>query len=104
MAMSSRSLRSEKPELQMRREAKATLRASAEAAHCSVSEIVLKGALARVGESLVDRRVFPLNATQWKTVLEALKAPARGLPRAESSQSRPGFFDGGARRRGEKSG
>jgi uncharacterized protein (DUF1778 family) len=57
------------------------LKAAASVAHRSVNEFVLESALARADEALADRRIFSLNATQWKVFVAALDAPPRPLPR-----------------------
>ncbi len=94
--MRSRTTRSEKLDLRLTRQAKRTLRAAAASSRRSVSEFVLESALARADEALADRRVFSLNAAQWKAFLAALDAPPRPLPRLERLLKEPGFFDPGA--------
>lgn len=90
--------RSEKLDLRLRRADKLTLQAAAAASRRSVSEFVLESALARADETLADRRVFGLNATQWKAFRAALDAPPRPLPRLERLLKEPGFFDAGPNR------
>jgi uncharacterized protein (DUF1778 family) len=68
-------------------------RAAAAATHRSVSEFVLESALARADETLADRRIFGLNAKDWKAFMAALDAPPRPLPRLERLLKEPGFFD-----------
>ncbi|MGB9470193.1 MAG: DUF1778 domain-containing protein [Candidatus Acidiferrum sp.] len=91
--MPSKTLRSEKLDLRLTREAKMALRAAAAVSHRSVSEFVLESALARADEALADRRTFGLNAAQWKAFLAALDAPPRALPRLKRLLKEPGFFD-----------
>lgn len=93
--MATRTIRSEKLDLRLTRNAKRALQAAAAASHRSVSEFVLESALARAEEALADRRTFGLNATQWKAFLAALDAPPRPLPRLERLLKEPGFFDPG---------
>jgi uncharacterized protein (DUF1778 family) len=93
--MATRTLRSEKLDLRLTREAKRALRAAAAASHRSVSEFVLESALARADETLADRRSFGLNAAQWKAFMAALDARPRPLPRLERLLKEPGFFDAG---------
>jgi uncharacterized protein (DUF1778 family) len=93
--MATRTIRSEKLDLRLTRNAKRTLQAAAVAAHRSVSDFVLESALARAGETLADRRSFALNPTQWKAFLAALDAPPRPLPSLERLLKEPGFFDAG---------
>jgi uncharacterized protein (DUF1778 family) len=95
-AMPTRTLRSEKLDLRLTRQAKAALRNAAAASNRSVSEFVLESALARADEALADRHTFGLNAAQWKTFLAALDAPPRPLPRLKRLLKEPGFFDGGS--------
>jgi uncharacterized protein (DUF1778 family) len=91
--MSVRTIRSEKLDLRLTRDAKRALQAAAAASHRSVSEFVLESALARADEALADRRTFGLNAAQWKAFQAALDAPPRSLPRLERLLKEPGFFD-----------
>ena len=93
--MATRTIRSEKLDLRLTRNAKRTLQAAAAASRRSVSEFVLESALARADEALADRRTFRLNATQWKAFLAALDASPRPLPRLERLLKEPGFFDAG---------
>ena len=95
--MASHTTRTEKLDLRLTRNAKRALQAAAAAAHRSVSEFVLESALARANETLADRRTFTLNASQWKTFLQALDAPPRPLPHLERLLKEPGFFDSGSR-------
>jgi len=94
--MPSHTTRTEKLDLRLTRNAKRALQAAAAVAHRSVSEFVLESALARADETLADRCTFTLNASQWKTFLEALDAPARPLPHLERVLKEPGFFDSGS--------
>ena len=96
--MPSRTTRSEKLDLRLRRADKQALQAAAAALRRSVSEFVLESALARADEALADRRSFGLNATQWKAFMAALDAPPRPLPRLERLLKEPGFFDAGPAR------
>lgn len=90
-----RTTRSEKLDLRLTREAKRALQAAAAASRRSVSEFVLESALARADETLADRRVFTLNAADWKAFMAALDAPPGALPRLERLLKDPGFFDAG---------
>ena len=96
--MPSRTTRSEKLDLRLRRADKLALQAAAAALRRSVSEFVLESALARADEALADRRSFGLNATQWNAFMAALDAPPRPLPRLERLLKEPGFFDAGPAR------
>ena len=91
--MLSRPLRSEKLDLRLTPDAKRALLAAAAVSNRSVSEFVLESALARADETLADRRMFHLDATQWKSFLDALDAPPRALPRLERLIKEPSFFD-----------
>lgn len=95
--MASQTTRTEKLDLRLTRNAKRTLKAAAAVPHRSVSEFVLESALSRADETLADRRVFALNASQWKAFLAALDAPPRSLPQLEQLLKEPGFFDTGSR-------
>jgi uncharacterized protein (DUF1778 family) len=94
----SRTARSEKLDLRLRRTDKLALQAAAAALRRSVSEFVLESALAKADEALAGRRAFALNATQWKAFMAALDAPPRPLPRLERLLKEPGFFDAGTNR------
>jgi uncharacterized protein (DUF1778 family) len=93
--MPAQTIRSEKLDLRLTRDAKRALRAAAAVAHRSVSEFVLESALARADEALADRRTFGLSAAQWKAFMAAFDAPPRPLPRLERLLKEPGFFDAG---------
>ena len=94
--MPSRTTRSEKLDLRLKRSDKLALQAAAAAVRRTVSEFVLESALAKADEALADRRTFALSATQWKAFMAALDAPPRPLPRLERVLKEPGFFDAGA--------
>lgn len=96
--MSARTVRSEKLDLRLTRQAKKTLQAAAAASYRSVSEFVLESALARADETLAERHTFVLGTAQWKAFLSALDAPPRPLPRLERLLKEPGFFDPDERR------
>jgi uncharacterized protein (DUF1778 family) len=96
--MPTRTIRSEKLDLRLTRDAKRALQAAAAASHRSVSEFVLESALARADEALANRRSFGLSTTQWKAFMAALDAPPRSLPRLERLLKEPGFFDAGPNR------
>ncbi len=72
--------RNQKLDLRVTAEAKSYLQAAAQASHQSVSEFVLKSALARAEEALSERRHFALDADRWAAFVEALDAPPRDLP------------------------
>lgn len=92
-SMSRRAVRSEKLDLRVTPAAKRTLQAAASVSRRTVSDFVLESALARADEALAGRRVFNLNAPQWKAFLAALDAPPRPLPRLQRLLTEPGFFD-----------
>jgi len=91
--MPSHTTRTEKLDLRLTRNAKRALQAAAAVAHRSVSEFVLESALARADEALADRRIFSLDAKQWKAFLAALDAPARPRSNLERLLKEPSFFD-----------
>jgi len=47
----------------------------------------------RVTRDASDKRMFRLDADQWKEFLTALDAPPRPLPRLQRLFNEPGFFD-----------
>jgi uncharacterized protein (DUF1778 family) len=91
--LSARTVRTEKLDLRLTRDAKQTLQAAASVSHRSVSEFVLESALARADEALADRRSFVLNKDQWQAFVTALDAPPRPLPRMQRLLTEPGFFE-----------
>ena len=91
--MPSRVTRSEKLDLRLTPDAKATLQTAAVASNRSVSEFVLESALARADEALADRHSFGLNRAQWKEFIKALDAPPRPLPRLKRLLKEQAFFD-----------
>lgn len=96
--MPSRATRTEKLDLRLTRKAKRALQAAATVEHRSVSDFVLESALARANEALADRRIFRLEAKQWKAFLAALDAPVRPLPNLKRLLKEPSFFDAGSRK------
>ena len=94
--MTVRSPRSKKLDLRLTPAAKQTLQKAAQASNRSLSQFVLKSALAHADETLADRRSFILNDEQWNSFLEALDAPPRPLPCLQRLFNEPGFFDGRA--------
>jgi len=81
--MTARTNRTTKLDLRLSQDAKQTLSAAAQAAHCSVSQFVLKSALERAAETLTERQRFELNADQWKEFMDALDAPAQIVPQIQ---------------------
>ena len=87
--------RGEKLELRLTPSAKQILTAAAAAAHRSVSEFVLEGALARAEEILPDRQRFGLNKAQWEAFHKALAAPPRPSRRLAKLLKEPSVFERG---------
>jgi uncharacterized protein (DUF1778 family) len=91
--MTARTNRTTKLDLRLSQDAKQTLSAAAQAAHCSVSQFVLKSALERAAETLIERQRFELNADQWKEFMDALDAPAQIVPQIQRLFREPSPFD-----------
>lgn len=91
--MPQRTIRTEKLDLRLSRDAKRTLQAAAASARKSVSEFVLDTALSAAEERLADRRVFRLDRKRWDAFVAALDAPPRRHPRLERLFSEPSVFD-----------
>ncbi|HEY8286469.1 MAG TPA: DUF1778 domain-containing protein [Chloroflexota bacterium] len=91
--MSTHTNRTQKLDLRLTPAAKHTLYAAAAAAHRSVSDFVLEGALTHAAETLAERRQFGLDAEQWTAFMAALDAPPRKLPRVQRLFSEPGIFE-----------
>lgn len=85
--------RSEKLDLRLTPDAKRTLQRAALAAERSVSDFVLESALASAAETLADRRVFPLDAKDWKAFVAALDGPPRPRPRLARLLHEPSVFE-----------
>ena len=85
--------RSEKLDLRLTPEAKRRIVAAAEAQQRSVTDFVLQSALERADEVLADKRVWVLDAEQWRRFQAALDAPPRDLPRLRKLLNTPGPFD-----------
>jgi uncharacterized protein (DUF1778 family) len=84
--------RTEKLDVRLSRSAKAKLQAAASASHRSMSDFVMESALSRAEETLVERRIFALDAEKWAAFQAALDAPTRPLPRLKALLEEPGFF------------
>ena len=91
--MTTRTNRTTKLDLRLSLDAKQTLSAAAQAAHCSVSQFVLKSALDRAAETLTERQRFELNVDQWQDFMNALDAPAQIVPQIQRLFSEPNPFD-----------
>jgi uncharacterized protein (DUF1778 family) len=74
--------------LRLSADTKRTLQAAASASHRSISEFVLESALARADEMLADRRIFELDATQWKRFLALLERSAASPASSRASSER----------------
>lgn len=85
--------RSEKLDLRLSIESKKILTAAAAVEHRSLSDFVLRSALAHASETLADRQYFGLDAEQWTAFIEALDAPPRDLPRIERLFREPSVFE-----------
>jgi uncharacterized protein (DUF1778 family) len=88
-------IRSEKLDLRLTRQAKRILQEAAAADRRSVSDFVLHSALIRAEETLLDRRVFYVDAETYDRFLAALDAPPRDHPRLKRLLTEPSVFDQG---------
>ncbi len=91
--MATQSTRTTKLDLRLSQEAKKTLSAAAQVAHCSVSQFVLTSALERAAETLTERQRFELNAEQWEAFMAALDAPPQIVPEIQRLFREPSLFD-----------
>lgn len=80
MALASRS---EKIDIRVSAEDKATIASAAELRRLTVSEFVLGSALDRAHDALADRTQFVLAEDRWDAFMAALDAPVREMPRLE---------------------
>ena len=91
--MATQSTRTTKLDLRLSQEAKQTLSAAAQVAHCSVSQFVLRSALERAAETLTERQRFELNAEQWEEFMTALDAPPQVVPQLQQLFREPSPFE-----------
>lgn len=91
--MAIQSPRTTKLDLRLSPEAKQTLNAAAQAAHCSVSQFVLTSALERAAEKLAERQRFELTTAQWEAFMVALDAPAKIVPQIQQLFREPDPFE-----------
>jgi len=89
--MAQRTNRTEKLDLRLTPAAEHALRLAAESSRESLSDFVLKSALARADEILADRRVIKLNDAQWEAFIAALDAPPKSRPRLQRLLAEPGI-------------
>lgn len=85
--------RTEKIELLLTVEDKETIVAAARATGESITEFVLRSALARAEEALPERRYISLNGEQWTAFLAALDAPPRAVPRLRRLPDETSVFE-----------
>ena len=90
--------RSEKLDLRLTPQDKLTLQQAAATERRSVADFVLHSALTRAEETLLDRRVFYVDAETYDRFAEALDAPAREIPRLRRLLTEPSIFGRGKRR------
>lgn len=91
--MAQRTNRTEKLDLRLTPAAKQTLRLAAESSRESVSDFVLRSALARADDILADRRVIKLDDEQWQAFVAALDAPPKPRPRLKRLLNEPTVLD-----------
>jgi uncharacterized protein (DUF1778 family) len=85
--------RTDRIDLRIRPQVKATLQAAALLRHKSVSEFILESALSAADEQLAERRQFGLDAEQWAAFQAALDTEPRQLSRLGQLMQEPDFFD-----------
>ncbi len=91
--MPARPSRTEKIDLRVAPEQKASIVAAARTTGQSVSSFVLESALVRAMEALPERRSFLLTAVQWEAFMAALDAPPRELPHLRRILDEPSIFE-----------
>jgi uncharacterized protein (DUF1778 family) len=91
--MALRQPRTEKIDLRLSTEAKATIVAASRATGQSLTDFVLQSALARAEEALPERHHFGLDAERWAEFLAALDAPPRDIPRLRRLLEEPSVFE-----------
>lgn len=86
-------LRSAKLDLRLTARDKHVLQEAAAVERRSVSDFVLHSALSRAEETLLDRRVFYVDAGGYDRFIAALDAPSREHPRLKRLLTEPSVFD-----------
>ena len=97
-ARAKRPTRSEKLDLRLTSRDKRILQEAAAVERRSVTEFVLHSALSRAEETLLDRRVFYVDAETYDRFMQALDAPPREIPRLKRLLTEPSVFDQSKRR------
>ncbi|MDX2221381.1 MAG: DUF1778 domain-containing protein [Rhodospirillaceae bacterium] len=69
--------KSERIELRTTRRAKSLLQRAAAASHKNMSDFLIDSALRAAEQALLERRVFRLNATQWREFQDFLDRPVK---------------------------
>jgi uncharacterized protein (DUF1778 family) len=89
----SASTRTEKLDLRLTSQAKQRIVAAAELDHRTVSDFVLRSALARADEVLAEQTSLRMSAEQWAKFHAALDAPPRDLPELRKLMNTPSIFE-----------
>ncbi len=76
-----KNMRSERLDIRLSQPAKMLLQEAAQIKHKNMSEFVLESALTVAEKTVMERRVFMLDADQWKAFSQALDKPASPSPR-----------------------
>ena len=97
-ARAKRQTRNEKLDLRLTARDKRILQEAAAVERRSVTEFVLHSALSRAEETLLDRRLFYVDAETYDRFMEALDAPPREIPRLKRLLTEPSVFDQSKRR------
>lgn len=79
--MSATEAKSERIEVRTTPRMKDLLQRAAAASHKNVTEFLLEAGIMAAEEALVDRRLFQLDADQWRAFQEALARPVVHKPR-----------------------
>jgi uncharacterized protein (DUF1778 family) len=68
------------------------LQEAAQASHKTVSEFLLDAGVTAAAQTLADRHLFSLSASQWKAFHEALDRPVQMKPRLKKLLREPGVL------------
>jgi uncharacterized protein (DUF1778 family) len=91
--MAQRMKHTEKLDLRLTPAAKQTLLLAAEISRQSLSDFVLRSALARADEVLADRGIVRLNDEQWTAFVAALDSRPKPRPRLRRLLNQPTILD-----------
>jgi len=85
--------RNERIDIRASTSAKRILQEAARASHKNLSDYLLENGLAAAEQTLADRRLFGLDAQQWKKFQAVLNRPVKRKPRLAKLLTGKSVFD-----------